>query len=174
MGDLYIFMIVFPIVLMLSLSFIFSSQVFAIGAYQFVANCPLPLWDIRVSHLSITANNGVAYNQQYLINTGSNDTETVFECTYDLTSNPPTIGVSKAEKYFSGGALAYPYGWLVFAGDSLSQWFTKSWAGISSALAFLNAPAQISGGIWFWGYINVFLFGTVILGVVLMIRGIGN
>lgn len=166
MAGLYILLIIFPTIFLLTLIFIFQSALTEIKLQQFLYNCPYPQGNRFVSNVTIVDDIRVTYEETF---TG-NGTGSRFECT--INDSLESINVSTFN-YEQIDFSVVPSGWLTYASHSMTAFFQKTSAFFNMVWLYFNAPAEVSG-LSFFTFINGFLVFLIGLGGFFAIRGIGN
>lgn len=173
MADLAIILIVVPLIILLSLAFVFSDNLSNISEQQFLMNCPYPILNgiANFGSPAVIPPNSNANRLNYTVSWNNNTHGSFFECKLDPFGNPPQQGNLIIKNYGAstfGGAI--PYGWYAWLGDTIVQFFSKLQPFLTMIYIMFNAPAEISGFPWFT-YINVGLLAFIGLGITLAIRG---
>lgn len=165
MSDIYYALIIFPIIFMLTLSFIFASSVVSLNNQQFLMNCPFPV-NAGIASISTIENNQVIYTITY-DNATSDYHLTLFECNIvsDNQGANTIVFTESATNWFGVGN-----GYLAYFSNSISSFFQKIYNFIIMLWLFIDAPAQVSN-LSFFTYINLILTGFIGLGGFMVIRG---
>lgn len=171
MSEIYYAMIIFPLIFMVTLSFIFQSSVKAITVEQTKLACPPPINAGRANLTGLQQNSFPPIVNYTIVPDGSNSTDyhvTLFRCTEDFITHEPQVDVeiyTTTKSWFDvgTGTLFYVYSYLSSIGEKLAS---------VGALVYLFvfAPAQVSV-LSFFVYINSILIGLIALGVIMVARG---
>lgn len=172
-SDISIIIIVIPLIILISLAFVFSNSTSNINRQQFVLNCPYPILNGIATFgsppfIPVGQN---ANRLNYTVTWNNNTHGSFFECHLDPLSNPQqgaTIIIKNYGASTFGGAI--PYGWYAWLGDSITAFFGKLSPFVAMIYEMFNAPAQISGLVWFT-YAQLILLALIGIGIVLAIRG---
>ena len=178
-------MILFPLIFFAGITFVFSGSSNGVSNQQFMLNCPLPLQNqiavlgsppiLGGNKLPSSSVGGTYINYTLLTpNTviqNRTGTGTYFYC--NLQTPPGGItapSVILVATNYGGTAFAnFPSGWFQWVGDSLGALLTKIQIFILLIVAYVTAPAQVTGIAWF-NYISAFLLTLIATGLVMVIR----
>ena len=166
MSGIYYGLIIFPLTFLVTLVFIFQSSVTEIEGYQFITNCPLPIYQGNVTDVDIQGLN-VVYNVTYSgIN---NQTGSMFQCSF-VNGNPPLFGVSEVVKEYGYTLFDFiPIGWLGYIADTLTAVAQKIQAQLTVIWLFVNVPAEVTN-LSFFTYIQIVLLALMGFGGYMAIR----
>jgi len=181
LGGLYIVTIILPMILLITLLFIFSSSLDSIALQQLRTQCPFPIYQGVATPYDISDNNQVLYTvdnravTNYQFSSTPNFNGTNFIC-YDANAGISAISapaVTTQIKNYGYNFSGLNFGWFVFASDTLTSVGDKIQANLALVWLYFNAPAEVTGLAWFT-YLNFILSGFIGLGIFFAIRGIGN
>lgn len=172
MAEIFVVLIVLPIVFIVILSFIFQSQVSEIQLQQLRLGCPYPINGGTTVPLSVNIepnNVTITYQIEY-----DNDTSdyrvTIFKCGNDDLISVETV-VYTAETTNSWFDITNrASGYMFYISESITSFFQKVWAGGHLLYLMVEAPAIVTG-FAFFSYLNIVLFGFIGLGAFMVIRG---
>ena len=168
-------MIIFPIIFIMTLSFIFQSSVEQIEVEQTKLNCPYPVNAGRVNLTGLAQPNfPPVVNYTILYDTDADDYHvTLFSCTEDSVTHEPQVDTivytaDVGNSWFDFTAKAS--GYMFYISQSISAFFQKIVSVGNIMYLILNAPAEVSG-LAFFSYINVVLLTFIAIGAFMVIRG---
>jgi hypothetical protein len=166
-SDIYYGFILFPIIFMMSLSFIFQSEVEELTYQTWRLGCPFPIYNGNVTVNDVNPPS-IDYDISYYEST-TDFSGSFFDCSRDIVTRNPTLSVASRaydENLFDVipiGSIGYVYDWLGILGQKIDAFF-------QSAYLFLSAPAQITA-LSFFAYIYIVLIVLVAFGTFMVIRG---
>jgi len=181
MAGLYVLLIVFPMIFLLTLIFVFQSDLQTITLQQLRMQCPYPIYQGVATIYDIDSNEQVLYtvdnsavtNSQFTGTPNFNGTN--FIC-YDANAGlpPPQVpAVTGQIKNYGYNFAGLNFGWFGFASDTLVSFGDKVQALFTMIWLYFNAPAEVSG-ISYFTYINGALVAFIGLGGYFAVRGVGN
>lgn len=170
-----VILIILPIIFIAVLNFIFIASLSGINKHAYIINCPYPIYEgvaTNVTITGLTVSYDIIHNKDINGNTTTTDKDKVgtrFDCTSN--SSGSLLGVSTTTRQYGATLFdAIAYGWTGYVSESITKFFEKVNAGTQLVYAYLTAPAQVTGQVFF-NYIYVVLIGLVGLGVLLIVRG---
>lgn len=127
----------------------------------------MPLNAVVITNINIVGIR-VTYDIAY-DNSTSLVKNTIFVCE---VTNPtiPTYGVATVVTEYSGSLINDQIAWLGYIGNTITAFFDRAYHSITMLWLMINAPAEVTGLIFFT-YIYAILFAFIIIGAYMLIRG---